>query len=139
MKRKFVMWVSRWSLRMIVKFRRFCINSSKMLIPKHILTDNQDLAIRITHKAIILTEAELFISPLSATRYIRYKDIIISIENAIITIINVTYSYHISIPEHEMRRIINKFNFQLEHTRKSYEVSIQNKAKRNLTNVLAEM
>lgn len=133
------MWLSRWTMRMMVKQRRFWIKSFNILNPKTLLTDNQDLAIGIVRKAISHPDADLFMAPITATRYIRYKDIFISIENGLIAIINGTYSYHISIPEREMQHIVNKFNFRLENIRKTYEATIRNKTKRNLTNVLAEL
>ena len=137
------MWLSRWTLRMMVKQRRFWIKSFKIFNPKTLLTDSQDLSIAIVRKAISHPDAELFMAPATASRsgarYIRYKDIFISIENGLIAIINGTYSYHISIPEREMYHIVNKFNFRLENIRKIYEATIRNKTKRNLTNVLVEL
>ena len=139
MKRKLVMYLSRWALRKMVKQRRFWIKSFSILNPKTLLTDNQELAITIVRKAISHPDAELFMAPITSTRYIKYKDVFISIESGLIAIINGTYSYHVSIPEHEMYIIVSKFNFRLENIRKIYEATIRNKTKRNLTNVLAEL
>jgi len=133
------MYLSRWALRKMVKQRRFWIKSFSILSPKTLLTDNQELAITIVRKAISHPDAELFMAPITSTRYIKYKDVFISIESGLIAIINGTYSYHVSIPDHEMYIIVSKFNFRLENIRKIYEATIRNKTKRNLTNVLAEL
>jgi hypothetical protein len=139
MKRKIKIWLSRWSIRMIVRQRKFWRNAFDKFSPSVPTTENQELAISIVKKAIAHPDVELLMAPITGTRYIRYNEIFISIETCLVTIINGTYSYHVSIPEKETYQLIDKFNFRLEYLRKNWEATIRNKTKRSLTTILAEL
>jgi hypothetical protein len=139
MKRKIKIWISRFIRRGIVRQRRFWRRFFLGFSPNAPLSENQEIAISIVKKSIAHPDAELLMAPITGTRYIKYKEIFIVIENCLVTIINGTYSYHVTIPERETYQLVDKFNYRLEFLRKNWETAIRNKTKRSLTTILAEL
>ena len=125
--------------RSYVRLRNHFKNLTSRLAQKDTLTDAQQISIDIVKKAIYHLDADLLIAPVSDTRYIRFSNIFIRIENANVTIINGLYSYHIVLPEAAIADLCIKFNTRLEKKRKRFEQDIMVKMKRSLSDILTEL
>jgi hypothetical protein len=139
MKKHIKLWLRYRIARVRVVFRRLSRNFEMAMDSKLEQSDTKDLALAIVRRAIACPTAVMLIAPISGTRYIQFDDIFIKLTENLITIVNGSYTYQISISDKETEFLLEKFNFRLEFIRKQWEASIMTKTKKSLTTILEDL
>ena len=126
------------------KFYRFLLvagNTFKIFdfVPPQVVTETQELAIKIFERSLLKQDAELLIAPLSMTYYIHSNDIFIIMDGTEIRIINGKYEYHILLTEKIHNKLTMKFKKVLENKRKKMEQEMLSNTRRSLQNILQEL
>lgn len=103
------------------------------------VTDTQELGTKVFEKAIVRTDAELLLAPLSNTYYIKSDDIFIILDGLQLKIINGRYEYHISLTEKIHNKLSTKFKRVLERRRKKMEEQMLSKTNRSLQTILEDL
>ena len=125
--------------RLPVKLRKWRRTLDSAFTARQPQSNIQDLAVAIVRRAICYDDANLLTAPISGTKYIHYDDIFIKVEGQLLTIINGTYTYDVTISMAQADRIYSLFNRRLEITRKNWEQSIRTKTERSLATIYNEL
>lgn len=139
MKKHIKLWLRYRFARTRVVFRKLNRYFETAMDSKLEESETKDLAITIVRRAIANPTSTMLIAPISGTRYIHFDEIFIKLNENLITIVNGTYTYQISISDKETEALLDKFNFRLEFIRKQWENSIMTKTKKSLGNILDEL
>jgi hypothetical protein len=110
-----------------------------VFVPPQVLTETQELAIKIFEKSILKPDVELLMAPLSMTYYVHSDDIFIIMDGTDIRIINGKYEYHILLTEKIHNKLTMKFKRVLEKKRKKIEQEMLSNTRRSLQNILQEL
>ncbi len=126
------------------KFYRFLLGAGNTLkrfdfVPPPVITETQELAIKIFEKSLLKQDVELLMAPLSLTYYIHSDDIFIIMDGTDLKIINGKYEYHISLNEKIHNKLAMKFKRVLENKRKRMEQEMLSNTRRSLQNILQDL
>ena len=126
------------------KFYRFLLVSGNTfkrfdLVPPPVITETQELAIKIFERSLLKPYVELLIAPLSMTYYIHSDDIFIIMDRTELKIINGKYEYHILLSEKIHNKLSMKFKRVLENKRKRMEKEMLSNTRRSLQNILQDL
>jgi hypothetical protein len=126
------------------KFYRFLLGAGNAFkkfdfVPPPVITETQELAIKIFEKSLLKPDVELLMAPLSLTYYIHSDDIFIIMDGTDLKIINGKYEYHISLNEKIHNKLSMKFKRVLENKRKRMEQEMLSNTRRSLQNILQDL
>ena len=107
--------------------------------PSFPVTDTQELGTKVFEKAIVRSDVELLLAPLSSTYYIKSDDIFIILDGLQLKIINGRYEYHITLTEKIHNKLSAKFKRVLENRRKKMEEQMLSKTNRSLQTILEDL
>jgi len=98
----------------------------------------ENQCIQICEKLIMNSETALLLTPLTAKRYIKNEEmgIFIVIQDGTVKITNHVYSYMIFMEGNGYRKIIDKFDNEVEQRRIQMEREIDSNIKHSLGNIL---
>lgn len=126
------------------KFYRFLLGAGNTLkrfdfVPPPVITETQELAIKIFEKSLLKPDVELLMAPLSLTYYVHSDDIFIIMDGTDLRIINGKYEYHILLNEKIHNKLTMKFKRVLENKRKKMEQEMLSNTRRSLQNILQDL
>ena len=107
--------------------------------PSFPVTDTQELGTKVFEKAIVRSDVELLLAPLSNTYYVKADDIFIILDGLQLKIINGRYEYHITLTEKIHNKLSTKFKRVLENRRKRMEEQMLSKTNRSLQTILEDL
>ena len=103
------------------------------------MDDIQKRGFEIVTKLLSDKESELTITPSLSKRFIRNKDIFITLERGNLNIINGVYYYDIYLSDKMYEHFTSKFNNKLSRRINKYEAEIKERVKSSLTNILSDL
>lgn len=101
--------------------------------------DIQKRGFDILTKLLSSSETELTITPRFNKRFIRNKDIFITLERGNLNVINGVYYYDIYLSDKMYEHFASKFDDKLSRRIVKYEAEIKERVKSSLTNILADI
>lgn len=121
------------------KIKKIKIKFNRIFKKELVLDDIQQKAYKIVVRLINDQDSDLLIAPISKKKFIKNKDIFITLNREKVNIINGVYHYDIYIQDKVYEHLKDKFNKKLESKRIIMENQIKSNVKNSLDTILSNI